>query len=336
MRSCAFICTCQQWVTMGHALCIYFWLAAGPSSLNCLRVTERTLEWACTCIYSVFSAVAGLPHIWSSQVTEDVLLNLDPHVCSSCTVIWLDSFCLRKAISITSLTCCLNKLLCTFLKQWYVWLFLYWLRAAGRLFSKGNCSFWERESRGRQSERALSASLPLPAPSISFVWLWWIMDEAIDRWAQLCSTDPLRAHIHTIQIWSHPLGKYHLIFLSAYVQSHSSHSHVCQPGGIRGIFHLSHWDSVSHWKIICTPWTHCSFIIHDLTLQRNPLSPTFPNPLRWPPSLQCFPIWKYDHCCWMFSFFMREGRAPSNHFVSANLCIYFALQMPLNQVKWHT
>lgn len=65
VRSCAFICTCQQWVTMGHALCIYFWLAAGPSSLSCLRVTERTLEWACTCIYRVFSAVAGLPHIWS-------------------------------------------------------------------------------------------------------------------------------------------------------------------------------------------------------------------------------------------------------------------------------
>lgn len=35
--------------------------------------------WVCTCFYAVFSAVAGLPH--TQSVTEDVLVNLDPHTC---------------------------------------------------------------------------------------------------------------------------------------------------------------------------------------------------------------------------------------------------------------
>lgn len=81
---------------------------------------------------------------------------------------------------------------------WYVWIFLF---AQVMVVFKGKLLFfWPRKSREKRQtgwERACSAPLPLPVQSISFVWLWWIMDEAIDRVAQLCSTDPLRTHIHT-------------------------------------------------------------------------------------------------------------------------------------------
>lgn len=55
----------------------------------------------------------------------------------------------------------------------------------------------EGESRQTDRERACSAPLPLPVQSISSVWLWWIMDVAIDRLAQLCSIDPLLRHTQT-------------------------------------------------------------------------------------------------------------------------------------------
>lgn len=45
----------------------------------CEREGEKKLVWVRTCVYAVFSAVAGLPH--SQSVTEDVLVNLDPHTC---------------------------------------------------------------------------------------------------------------------------------------------------------------------------------------------------------------------------------------------------------------
>lgn len=96
-------------------------------------VRESTLVWACTCIYVVFSAVAGLPHILS--VSEDVLVNLDPHVCSLDTVLSLDSFLVvlnphsslwLSQLSVLSLNnyfleniyllCCQNTQLHTFLK----------------------------------------------------------------------------------------------------------------------------------------------------------------------------------------------------------------------------
>lgn len=55
----------------------------------------------------------------------------------------------------------------------------------------------EGESRQTDRERPCSAPLPLPVQSISSVWLWWIMDVAIDRLAQLCSIDPLWRHTQT-------------------------------------------------------------------------------------------------------------------------------------------
>lgn len=38
-------CICQQWVTIGHPLCIYFWAAAGPSFLG-------SSFHLCVCVFS--------------------------------------------------------------------------------------------------------------------------------------------------------------------------------------------------------------------------------------------------------------------------------------------
>lgn len=70
----------------------------------------------------------------------------------------------------------------------------------------------EGESRQTDRERGCSAPLPLPVQSISSVWLWWIMDVAIDRLAQLCSIDPLWRPTQT-QFLSTPKKKYHHIFI---------------------------------------------------------------------------------------------------------------------------
>ena len=276
MRSCAFKCICQQWVNMGHPLCIYFCPAAGPSSYGwcvCVSGRETTVVWACTCMYAVFAAVAVLPHTWS--VSEDVVVNLDPHVCSLDTVPSLDSFlavlnphCSVRlswlsilGLQITSLTCFVNIHSCApFLKyfhllaQWvsrgcfhcslfffpsyfvllfpfkavtnqmiitrtvYIWyhnesyIKILWKRYSEIVHSEREREGEGLEETGRQTQRG---HVLHPCHSLLSPYRlsdWWIMDEPIDRWAQLCSTDPLRTLAHKIQIWSQPPGKYCHIF----------------------------------------------------------------------------------------------------------------------------
>lgn len=86
------MCTCQQQVTMGHPLCIYFWPAAGPSSLSwcvcvCVCVSERASVKGDVGRggYAHFCAVFSQPlqdfaTCSVAAVTEDVPVNLDPHV----------------------------------------------------------------------------------------------------------------------------------------------------------------------------------------------------------------------------------------------------------------
>lgn len=87
------MCTCQQQVTMGHPLCIYFWPAAGPSSLSwcvCVRRCERASQWergrrpaavGMHIFCSVFSQpLQDFATCSVAAVTEDVPVNLDPHV----------------------------------------------------------------------------------------------------------------------------------------------------------------------------------------------------------------------------------------------------------------
>lgn len=93
--SCEFLCTCQHGAAAGHPLCIYFWPAAGSSSLTgvcfCERVSEVTTVGiqAFTCSHSIlFSQPLRCCQILVQSVTEDVLLNLDPHICSIEAVLW--------------------------------------------------------------------------------------------------------------------------------------------------------------------------------------------------------------------------------------------------------
>lgn len=108
-----------------------------------------------------------------------------------------------------------------------------------RLFSKGNCSFLKSggvEKTGRQTETERGHALH-PCHSLHSLYhlcdSWWIMDETIDRWAQLCSTDPLRTHISNLITTSWEISSY---FSLTNNQNHFSHSHVCQPARILGIF----------------------------------------------------------------------------------------------------
>lgn len=110
-----------------------------------------------------------------------------------------------------------------------------------RLFSKGNCSFLKSggvEKTGRQTETERGHALH-PCHSLHSLYhlcdSWWIMDETIDRWAQLCSTDPLRTHISNLITTSWEISSY---FSLTNNQNHFSHSHVCQPARILGIFYF--------------------------------------------------------------------------------------------------
>lgn len=70
-------------------------------------------------------------------------------------------------------------------ETWYVWI---WPLFAQVMFSEGNCIFfsWVRaEITDSQMRRGHSFF------SLYQLFDWWIMDEAIDCLAQLCSTDPL-------------------------------------------------------------------------------------------------------------------------------------------------
>lgn len=68
------LCARQQWVTVGHPLCIYFWPAAGPSSVGwcvCARgmcVRERILVWAFTFLWCFLSRCQIATYLFSRSL----------------------------------------------------------------------------------------------------------------------------------------------------------------------------------------------------------------------------------------------------------------------------
>lgn len=127
-------------------------------------VWKRTLAWACTCVCAVFSAVARLPHTWSVSdwgcsgqpwptclfLRRCHLVGLISSVYSACFdwgtcqyLVWKLSPWLVVKIHYCAP---LWKMICL--------VFFSLLRVVNRLFSKGNCSIWERESRiNKQTQR---------------------------------------------------------------------------------------------------------------------------------------------------------------------------------------
>lgn len=162
MNLCAHVSTEPPW---GHPLCIYFWPAAGSSSLTGVRLCEGVSEVtsvAFTCSRGIlFSQPSPRCYILVQSVTEDVKINLDPYICSSEAVLWPWLGWLWNLSSES------NIQPCTLMKHHTSGSGLSLLR--WRLFSEGNCLFFlpseSRNNRQPDEERAL------PFQSLSAVWL---------------------------------------------------------------------------------------------------------------------------------------------------------------------
>lgn len=129
----------------------------------------------------LFSQPSPHCYILVQSVTEDVLINLDPYICSSEAVLW------PGLVRLGNLSSELNRQPCTLMKHHTSGSGLSLLR--WRLFSEGNCLFFPPRVRAETTDSQMRRGHSLF--SLYQLCDWWIMDEAIDCLARLCSTDPL-------------------------------------------------------------------------------------------------------------------------------------------------
>lgn len=247
--SCEFMCTCQHGAATGRPLCIYFWPAAGSSSLTGVCLCERVSEVTSVGIhvftqYFVFSAVAVLPHScsvghWgcSAQPWPTYLF------LGGCPLAWISFRIFDSGIChfwVKYTTVYIDE-------TWYVWIWP--LFAQVMVVFRGKLHFFfplseSRNNRQPDEERALHFQSLSAVWLMNYGWGYRLFSSGLLHWPTL----------NSIQIWSETsweILSYFPPFFLVPISQEESKNHPRQQK-----YHMLYLDG---WCLMCSMLTYQLF-----------------------------------------------------------------------------